>query len=177
MTMHLHEEVLKAANEIASRGNDGTFGVDEVVRALPHLNENSVRTHVVSRCCVNAPKNHPHKWDYFQRVARGRYEVMPRYREVRKSARKRPAGRVIAAGQTRSTVCRETIHAVVQKDETAYFAQCMELSVVTQGSTLDEVIENLRQAIALHLEDEDMAILGLVDHPRLQILYDVVLAS
>ena len=31
----------------------------EIVRALPHLDPGTVRTHIVSRCCVNAPKNHP----------------------------------------------------------------------------------------------------------------------
>lgn len=33
-------------------------------------------------------------------------------------------------------------------------AECMELPVVTQGSTLDEVTQNLREAIVLHLEGE-----------------------
>lgn len=174
---HLHEEVLEAANKIASQSSDETFGVGEVVRALPHLNENSVRTHVVSRCCINAPRNHPHKWDYFRRVARGKYEVMPRYRQVTGTAQERPARKTSTVRDSRPRVCRDAIHAVVQKDETAYFAECMELPVITQGKTLDEVTENLRQAVALHLEDEDMASLGLVDRPRLQIQYDVALAS
>ncbi|MCK4475112.1 MAG: hypothetical protein KAU16_00100 [Methanophagales archaeon] len=32
----------------------------------------------------------------------------------------------------------------------------MDLPVVTQGKTLDEVVENVREAIALHLEGEDL---------------------
>src|SRR5438046_2258691 len=84
--MHVHEEVLFAAREIALRRGDWTFTPYEVVRALPILNESSVRTHIVSRCCVNAPKNHLHKWDYFKRVGYGKYEVRPKYRE-----RARPA--------------------------------------------------------------------------------------
>jgi predicted RNase H-like HicB family nuclease len=53
----------------------------------------------------------------------------------------------------------------------------MEVAVVTQGDTLDEVTANLRQAVALHLEGEDLAALGLSDSPRLQILVDIPLAS
>ena len=178
--MHLHQEILEAANEIASSTKDGIFGVDEVVRALPHLNENSVRTHVVSRCCVNAPKNHPHKWDYFRRVGRGKYKVMPRYKAARKATTEPEETASQPLRKERGATSREgrdAIHAVIQRDETVYFAECMELAVVTQGDTLDEVIENLQQAVALHLEGEDMSALGLKDHPRLQILYDVVLAS
>ncbi len=61
--MHIHEQVLVAANAAASDHTNWIFTVEEVVRALPHLNVSSVRTHVVSRCCVDAPKNHLHKWD------------------------------------------------------------------------------------------------------------------
>jgi predicted RNase H-like HicB family nuclease len=72
---------------------------------------------------------------------------------------------------------RDTIHAIIQKGETAYVAECLEVAVVTQGKTLDEVVENLQQALALHLEDEDLAALGLADHPRVQLIYDIALAS
>jgi len=44
-------------------------------------------------------------------------------------------------------------------------AECLDLPVVTQGKTLDEVTENLKEAIALHLEGEDLAELGLAGEP------------
>ena len=47
----------------------------EIVEALPNLNSGSVRTHVSSRCCVNAPDNHQHRWPYFHRVRRGLYRL------------------------------------------------------------------------------------------------------
>jgi predicted RNase H-like HicB family nuclease len=47
-------------------------------------------------------------------------------------------------------------------------AECVEVSVVTQGDTLDETVENLRVAIALHLEGEDPADFGLA--PPLSII-------
>ena len=57
-----------------------------------------------------------------------------------------------------------------------YVAECLELAVVTQGRTLDELVENLQQAVVLHLEGENMEELGLADRPRLQLLYDVPVA-
>jgi predicted RNase H-like HicB family nuclease len=72
---------------------------------------------------------------------------------------------------------RDTIHATIQRGQSAYVAECLEVAVVTQGKTLDEVIENLQQALSLHLEDEDLASLGLADHLRVQLTYDMDLAS
>ena len=77
--MAVHDEVLAAAIRIAGDA-DWTFTPDQIVRALPHLNARTIRTHVTSRCCVNAPKNHPHKWNYFRRVGRGTYSIVPAYR-------------------------------------------------------------------------------------------------
>ena len=40
--------------------------------------------------------------------------------------------------------------------EKYYIAECVDLPIVTQGKTLDEVVENIREAISLHLEGEDL---------------------
>ncbi len=47
------------------------------------------------------------------------------------------------------------------KGEKYYIAECLEIPVVTQGITLDEVVGNLKEAVALHLEGEDLEQLGL----------------
>jgi len=175
--MHVHDEVLAAANQIASGREDGTFTPYEVVKALPILNENSVRTHVVSRCCVNAPKNHLHKWDYFRRVGHGQYEVLPKYRTTGLSTAS-PAGKpsVVRTNSRREKPghppLRDVIHAVVQPDEDGYFVECLEVAVVTQGDTLDELMQNLNEALSLHLEGEDLAALGLSSHPKLQLIIE-----
>lgn len=58
---------------------------------------------------------------------------------------------------------RYTIQAVVYPgDEGGYVAECLNFAVVTQGRTLDETVHNLREALALHMEGEDLAELGLV---------------
>jgi len=74
--------------------------------------------------------------------------------------------------ETEDAVIREdTIHAVIHHAEPAYVAECLELAVVTQGKTLDEVVQNLRRALALHLEGENVAALGLHQRPRLELIY------
>ena len=43
---------------------------------------------------------------------------------------------------------------VVEKDKEGYFAHCPELQgCYTQGETFEEVMENIRDAIKLHVED------------------------
>ena len=48
---------------------------------------------------------------------------------------------------------QHTIKAIIrQGEESGYVAECVEIAVVTQGATLDEVTRNLQEAVALHLE-------------------------
>ena len=62
---------------------------------------------------------------------------------------------------------RRTIQVRIFRGETKYVAECMDLPVVTQGDTLDEVTANIREAIGLHLEGEDLADLGLAEDPAI----------
>jgi predicted RNase H-like HicB family nuclease len=169
--MPIHDEVLRAARRLCRERGGWTFAPEEVVRALPGLNASSVRTHIVSRCCVNAPKNHPHKWDYFRRVRRGVYEILPRYRKEKRFVE---AVAEPAAGYGAAPL-RDTVHAMVSRGEKAYVAECWEVAVVTQGRTLDEVVANLREALVLHLEGEDFDALGLKGSPRLVVTYESAL--
>src|SRR5262245_42948361 len=74
----IHEQVLGAANAIASP--DGRFRIADVPALLPHLNAATVRTHVASRCCANAPSNHQSRYRYFRAVRRGVYRIEPAFR-------------------------------------------------------------------------------------------------
>ena len=177
--MSIHHEILATAQRICASRGEWTFTPVEIVDALPHLNARSVRTHITSRCCVNAPANHPHRLPYFLRVSRGIYEILPSYRdaaqtvpdagqsrsaenEVRESPAEyitflpRIGARVRAAtsppvGQD----SRTSIHAVVSESEGKYVAECLEVAVVTQGRSLDETLANLREALALYLDGDD----------------------
>ncbi len=62
---------------------------------------------------------------------------------------------------------QHTIKAFIRKGEKYYVAECHEIPVVTQGVSLDEAVLNLREAVALHLEGEDLADLGLAPNPTL----------
>ena len=57
---------------------------------------------------------------------------------------------------------RNMVHAIISQGDRYFVAECMEIPVVTQGLTVDETLSNLKEAIALHLEDEDLDELGLV---------------
>ena len=41
-----------------------------------------------------------------------------------------------------------------------YVAEAVHLAVVTQGKTVDETLANIREALALHLEGEDIEEMG-----------------
>jgi predicted RNase H-like HicB family nuclease len=62
---------------------------------------------------------------------------------------------------------RRTIHVRIFRGDKKYVAECMDLPVVTQGDTLDEVTANIREAIGLHLEGEDLAELGIAPDPTI----------
>ncbi len=68
---------------------------------------------------------------------------------------------------------QRTIKAVITRGEDQYVAECVEISVVTQGKTLDEVVNNLQEAVALHLEGEDPTEFGLAKDPTLVITLEV----
>ena len=185
--MPIHLEVLETARRLCRERGGWTFRPDEVVRALPHLNPSTIRTHIVSRCCVNAPQNHPHRWGYFRRTGRGVYEILPVWRRGRTTPQPtaRPGGESHQAsaprvGETARTYGRrgggspaDTVHAVVTRDRDWYTAECLELAVVTQGRTLDELVANLNEAVMLHLEGEEPAQIGVVAQPRISLTYEV----
>ncbi len=66
-----------------------------------------------------------------------------------------------------------TIKAYIHRGDSHYVAECLEISVVTQGTTLDETIANLEEAVALHLEGEDLAEIGLAPNPTLLVTLEL----
>jgi predicted RNase H-like HicB family nuclease len=69
---------------------------------------------------------------------------------------------------------RYTIQAVIYSgDEGGYVAECLDLAVVTQGRTMDETVQNLREAIQLHLEGEDPLEMGLAPNPPVLITLEM----
>jgi len=67
-----------------------------------------------------------------------------------------------------------TIIAVIRPGEqSGYVAECLEIPVVTQGATLDETVENLREATELYFEGEDLAALGFAPNPTIVITMEM----
>ena len=60
---------------------------------------------------------------------------------------------------------KRTIQVRIFRGEKQYVAECLDLPVVTQAPTLDQLAINIREAISLHLEGEDLAELGFVNDP------------
>jgi len=60
---------------------------------------------------------------------------------------------------------KKTIQVRIFRGDTQYVAECLDLPVVTQAPTLDELASNIREAISLHLAGEDPADLGLAPEP------------
>lgn len=67
-----------------------------------------------------------------------------------------------------------TIKAMIHRgEESGFVAECVELPVVTQGATLDDVIRNLREALTLHLEGEDLHDLGFATNPPILVNFEM----
>jgi len=47
----------------------------------------------------------------------------------------------------------ETFTAVLHKEEEMYIAQCPEVGTVSQGKSIDEALNNLKEATKLYLEE------------------------
>ncbi|MBK5295072.1 MAG: type II toxin-antitoxin system HicB family antitoxin [Acidobacteriia bacterium] len=62
---------------------------------------------------------------------------------------------------------QRTIQVRILRAEKQYAAECLDLPVVTEAPTRNELAVNIREAIALHPEGEDLAELGLVNDPTI----------
>jgi hypothetical protein len=76
-TMTARDEILAALSSIEARSADGSFSPqdvrDELRRRGSTYAESTIRTHVVSRMCANAPNNHARTYDDLERASDGRY--------------------------------------------------------------------------------------------------------
>lgn len=68
---------------------------------------------------------------------------------------------------------KHTITAVISKGEQLLVAECIGINVVTQGKTIDEVIANLQEAVALHFDGEDHEAMGFIKNPALVVTMEV----
>jgi len=62
---------------------------------------------------------------------------------------------------------RRAIQVRIFRGETKWVADGMDFPIVTEGDTLDEVVANVREAVASFLEGEDLSELGLCENPAI----------
>ena len=53
----------------------------------------------------------------------------------------------------------------ISKGERYYVAESIDLPIVTQGESIDAVMKNIQEAVALHIDGEDLSALDLAIKP------------
>lgn len=59
----------------------------------------------------------------------------------------------------------------VTKEEDHYLARAEGLSIFTEAASLDELKQNIREAVELHLEGGEHRRYGLPAHPAIEVVY------
>jgi predicted RNase H-like HicB family nuclease len=62
---------------------------------------------------------------------------------------------------------KRTIQVRIFRGELQFVAECLDLPVVTEAPTLDELTSNIQEAISLHLEGENLEELGFAANPTI----------
>ncbi len=60
---------------------------------------------------------------------------------------------------------KRTIQVAIRRGERKYVAECLDLPIVTEAASLDELVKNIEESLALFLKDEDLPELGLAERP------------
>jgi predicted RNase H-like HicB family nuclease len=63
----------------------------------------------------------------------------------------------------------KSVTAIIHKGEKFFIGECLEVDIITQGNTIDEVLSNLKEAIALYFENEDIEKLSLPKEPAIAV--------
>lgn len=61
----------------------------------------------------------------------------------------------------------------ISKGEKYYVAEGVDLPIVTQGKTLDELAQNIKEAVELHLEGEDLADFNIAPDPSVLMNFEL----
>ncbi|KKT47838.1 MAG: hypothetical protein UW39_C0005G0029 [Parcubacteria group bacterium GW2011_GWC2_44_17] len=63
----------------------------------------------------------------------------------------------------------------IYKGDSQYVAEGIDVPVVTQAKTLDELMNNVKEAVSLHLESEDLNELGVAPFASILVNMEVPL--
>jgi len=80
--MTCRDEILNCTNRIIHRRGINEFSLQEIIDCMRSIGtnykESTIRTHVTSRMCANAPKHHAVKYEDLERISRGMYKLKTR---------------------------------------------------------------------------------------------------
>lgn len=74
---------------------------------------------------------------------------------------------LLARGRIESVNMKHIIQFHIYKGGKYYVAQGIDLPIITQGKNLDELAENIREAVEVHLKGENLASLNLAPRPSI----------
>lgn len=61
----------------------------------------------------------------------------------------------------------------IYKGDEYYIAEGVDLPIITQGKTLDELAANVKEAIELQLSDEDLSVFDLAPNPSVLMNFEL----
>ncbi|TSC62828.1 MAG: hypothetical protein G01um101448_352 [Parcubacteria group bacterium Gr01-1014_48] len=61
----------------------------------------------------------------------------------------------------------------ISKSDTYYVAEAIDLPVVTQAQTFEELISNIKEAVEVYLHDESAEETGIVNNPSLLVNFEI----
>jgi predicted RNase H-like HicB family nuclease len=62
---------------------------------------------------------------------------------------------------------KKVVNVQITHGDSYYVAESLDLPIVTQGKTLDEVMANVREAVELALSDGDDELYGFIPNPSI----------
>jgi len=68
---------------------------------------------------------------------------------------------------------RHIIQFKIYKGEEYFVAEGIDLPIVTQGHTIDETVKNIREALSLHLEGEDLSELDVESNSSILVNFEL----
>jgi DNA-binding transcriptional regulator YhcF (GntR family) len=76
------DEILETIRTLGRRSQTDRFTIQQVINEMnakgTTYSENTIRTHIASRMCRDAPDNHAVVYDDLERVGRGEYRLRRR---------------------------------------------------------------------------------------------------
>jgi predicted RNase H-like HicB family nuclease len=61
----------------------------------------------------------------------------------------------------------------VTKGDSQFVAECLDLSIITQAKTLDELAVNIEEALTLHLQDENLEELEIAENHSVLVSFEL----